>query len=249
MIESDVITTRLSLSELEARCRSETRRYRREKQSDPRFCLEIFQRALRHIDAVAETREVRYQDDAARELLVQLYSDYVKAQINRAALRTTALEDMVQQAWIRFWSAANNGLAFDTLEAALAYLRRATVSTLIEQQRSEAQRRSREESLQLMIERGEPGPSDSNGDPFDAHRRRRFRERCREILGDTIELRVLWMRYSFGLAPNEIAQVLHREQLQIGGRTATARLVSDLLGKIFARLALDGEIRDLLRAD
>src|SRR5262245_24340812 len=145
MTEEGREPTTFPLAELEARCRHEPRRYRRSEPSDSRFCLEIFRRALaltgrtpadRALGSAPatedESRSATYADEEARTTLVRIYSEFIKAHINPAALRNTPLEDLVQQVWLRFWRAANNGLYFPSLEAALRYLERATLSTLIE---------------------------------------------------------------------------------------------------------------------
>jgi RNA polymerase sigma factor (sigma-70 family) len=244
-----------SLTELEQACRRETRRYRRAEASDARFCLEIFCRALRLRSSALgrptanESAAPAYADEEARTVLVRIYSEFIKAQINRAAIRATPIDDLVQQVWLRFWRAANTGLTFTTLEAALNYLKQTTVSMLIEEQRRE-RKRQRDESLhQLVEEAGEEALTDAGADLFSQHTQRRFRERCREVLADPLEYRVFWLRYSMGLAPREIARMLADEDVPINHRAATPRAVSDLLDRSCKRLQLDSEIRALLEGE
>ncbi|NTV65634.1 MAG: hypothetical protein HGA65_19165 [Oscillochloris sp.] len=165
---------------------------------------------------------------------------------------------MIQQVWLRFWQAAANGqLQFRSLEAALSYLRMATVSTVIEAQKL-AWRQAREVALVGAAgeeERPDSVPNNtllqlgSNDTPFDAIQRARFRERCREVIQDPLAYRIFWLRYSLGMAPRDIARQLADAGILIRDRTATPRAVSDLIEQQIARLAIDPEIRDLLQAD
>jgi RNA polymerase sigma factor (sigma-70 family) len=270
MAQQPSLPENMSLPDLEAACRQETRRFRNAGLSDARFCLEIFHRALLHApDHLASTYEIHtqqelaersvpahstatglhYSDEAARIVLVQIYTDYIKAQINREAARMTPLDDLVQQVWLRFWRAANNDLVFHSLEAALNYLKQTTVSTLLENQR-QLRKRQRDTSLEvLMSTTGAPMLIDSSGDLFLEHIQERFRARCREVLTDPFEYRVFWMRYGRGLPPREIARELVGEGVLANARPMTARTVSDLVERCCRRLRTDPEIQDLLRGD
>ena len=260
----------LPLTDLEAACRKETRRYRATEPSDPRFCLEIFRRALLQTDLQSNTfHSVReppqsvergvfeqhahsapsYQDEEARAVLVRIYTEFITANINRTATHTAVLDDLVDQVWLRFWQAANKGLSFSSLEAALTYLKLATISTLIETQRRERKWR-RNVSLQQMVEtNGSEILTDSGADLFAEHIRRRFRARCREVLTDPLEYRIFWMRYGMALPPREIARILSGEGVLIKNRSATARAVSDLLERSCRQLRDDPEIQELLSGD
>lgn len=240
----------LDIAALVAACLRETARWRREGASDSRFCLEIFRRALLRQGAA-------FLDEPAREALVQIYSDHIRANISRKALPGHADDDLVQQAWLRFWQAASNGsLEFLSLEAALGYLRLTTVSTVIEARR-QALRRQRELALADLADgadgadtAGAAALSDAQADaPFEALQRARFRERCRELLDDPLTYYVFWLRYSMGYPPREIAAKLDAMGIRLRGRGPTARAVSDLIERAIQRLAADQEIRDLLQGD
>jgi hypothetical protein len=239
----------LSLVELETACRRETKRHRQGQPSDGRFCLQIFQRAILLSTKRCDNSPPSYADEAARELLYQLYTPFIEANINRKALQTTPHDEMVQQVWLRFWRAANNGLSFFSIEEALSYLKKATVSALLEEQRQYRQH-IRTTSLQALLETSsEDIAIDYRADLFSAYAKQRFRDRVRELLADPIEYRIFQMRYSMMLPPREIARILKQEDILIKGRIPTARAVSDLLERIFERLAEDPEIEDLLRSD
>ncbi|NJO83294.1 MAG: sigma-70 family RNA polymerase sigma factor, partial [Blastochloris sp.] len=188
-----------------------------------------------------------YVDEDARTVLISIYTEFIKAQVSPAATKMMALDDITQQVWLRFWRAANHGLDFPTLSAALNYLKQTTISTLIESQR-QARKRLRDESLQQLSESGDDFQRDGDSDLFSGLTQQRFRSRCREVLSDPLEYRVFWMRYSIGLPPRVIARDLEKEGVQIKGRTPTAGAISDMLDRVFRRLRADKEVQDLLRA-
>lgn len=247
---TELALQQIVLAELVAACRRETVRFQREGESDARFCLEIFRRALRTgtLDEPVNGTAPEYIDEAAREQLVVLYTEYILAQVNRKALPTQAHGELIQDVWRNFWQAANRGLTFDTLAAALAYLRQVTVSEVIKHRRS-GYRRAREESLQALVERvGEERAISPASDLFEAHARSRFRERCAEVIDEPHEYRIFWLRYGLGYSPKEIALHISRP----GFSTAsgyTARNISDILERCFRRLSEDAEIRALLQGD
>ncbi len=239
----------LSLTDLEAGCRRETRQYRKIGSSDPRFCLEIFRRALEYRPPAPTNMQLISPGEDARTLLVQIYTDYIKANINRTALRSISLDDLIQIIWLRFWRSANHGLVFPTLEAALNYIKLTTTSAMIEERRRE-RRQQRQDSLQQLVDTiGEEPLADTAADLFDQHAKVRFRARCREVLTEPLTYRMFWMRYSMGQPPRQIAKDLLSEGVLLKGREPTARLVSDLLEWSCAQLSRDDEIRDLLRGD
>lgn len=246
MVAEEHPFSQLSIAELEQRCRQETQHFRQQQPSDPRYCLEIFQRALRLSPATAS---LGFADELAREVLIGIYTSYIEATINRQAQRTTSLEDLVQQVWLRFWSAATHGLSFGSLQEALSYLRRTTVTTVIEEQR-QLRRRGRDESLQQHIEQvGEAATIDLRSDLFADYVRQGFQERCRALMPDPLDYRIFTMRYGIGLPPREIARALAQEGITLREHEPTARTVSDLLERIFNRLRNDRDIQDLIGED
>ncbi len=239
----------ITLTELVAACKRETARFQHSGTSAPRYCLELFHRALR-LSNTAEAdagTATPYADDAAREQLVLLYTDYILAQINRAAIPSHWRSELVQDVWRNFWQAANHGLAFNTLAAALAYLKQVTVSEVIKYRRRKY-RRAREESLQELTERVGEEPTTETTDLFETHVRTRFRERCAEVIRDSEEYRIFWLRYGLGYRPKEIARLL-TDANPSTSRRYTERNVSDILERCFRRLSEDSESRALLQSD
>jgi DNA-directed RNA polymerase specialized sigma24 family protein len=246
MVVQEIDVRQFSLAELETRCRQETQRFRQQQTSDTRYCLEIVQRALRLIPGSSPPV---FADEAARELLISIYTSHIEANINRQAQRVTSPEDIVQQVWLRFWSAAGRGLHFASLEEALSYLKRATITTIIEEQRQQ-RRKTREESLQQHLEIvGEGATVDPSIDLFADHVRQSFRDRCRLLIPDALEYRIFVLRYGVGLPPRDIARELGAEGIKLRDREPTPRLVSDVLERIFQRLRQDTDISDLIRND
>lgn len=242
---------KLLLAQLEAECRTQTERFLRGETSDSSFCLEIFRRALQHatVEPNENSSAPTYQDEAAREAIIRLYTPLIKTYINRRVLRGRSLEDLCQQVWSRFWQAANRGLDFPTLESALMYIKRATTSTLMEDVRT-AIHEAREIQFPTRHEDdGETTLVDSSADPFEQQRKRQFWERCAELITDPIENRVFRLRYTTFFKPSEIAKLLNQESLLIHGKQPISRAVSDMLERIMKRLANDGQIQDLLGDD
>jgi DNA-directed RNA polymerase specialized sigma24 family protein len=246
--EVDTSLQRFSLDDLGDRCREETRRYRQSQPNDTRYCLEIVRRALRLAAAPGAARPL-FSDEPARELLVRLYTSFIEANISRQIPHDGDFEDLVQQVWARFWSAAANGLDFRSLEEALAYLKRATVSTLISHHR-QRRKRWRDDSLQQQVEAlGDGAMADANADLFAGHVRERFRERCRSLIGDPLDYRIFVLRYGVGLPPRAIAAELAAAGMRLRDREPTPRAVSDVLERLFRRLRQDPDIQDLMRED
>jgi hypothetical protein len=237
-----------SLDRLERACREQTRRHRANLENDPSFCLTIVVRALTLRAPATNDRPAEYADEPARETLVRIYTDFVRANIQRRALGSLSIEDVEQQVWMRFWSAAGTGLKFPTLPAALHYLKLTTMSALMEIKRAEF-RQLRDRSLDEDLEKQGTKFADPRADLDASFVRRRFRARCREVLTDPVDARIYWMRYGMGLKPGIIAFELDAQGVRIRGKVPTARLVSDALDRCFAILAADAEIRDLLQAD
>lgn len=233
-----------TLESLARACREQTERYQRREASDSRSCLEIFRRAL--LLANSDGQSAVYMDEAARELLVQIYTPFIAKQIPRTRPPATPHEDMVSETWRRFWQRANGSMTVESLPAALNYLKKTAAAVVIDDQRAQ-RKHFRNESLEWRVQTlGDTGMIDAEADMFPLHARRRFRQRCAEVLRDPLENRVFWMRYSLGMKPKEIAAQLHDEHLTIREKAPTAASISALLDVIFDRLKQDDELRDLL---
>jgi DNA-directed RNA polymerase specialized sigma24 family protein len=240
----------ISLRELERRCREENRHYRAQGFSDERFCLEIFRRALQRSGRQdgAGAPPV-YVDEPAREQLVLIYTDYIRAQISRRAQHLVHVEDVIHDAWGYFWKSANDqNLVFLSLGAALQYLSRVTLTAVIRHTRR-TRSQQREESLQAMAAEagGEPLLAPYS-DQFDEFARQQFRKRCYACLPDPVAQQIFYLRFGLGYMPREIAAWLNKH-VEVRSLDYTARRVSDILERSFHTLSEDPEIRDLLQGD
>lgn len=239
----------MTLDQVEAACHRETQRFRRDEPNDSRFCLEIFRRALQRLDSKSPGGGPMYANEDARNSLVTIYTGYIEAHISPTHPSTTPRADLVNEVWRRFWLRANSGLDFDSLPGALRFLKLTVVSTLIEDQRVR-RKHWRSRSLEQWMETASQlALADSTAEPFSEHVRRRFRERCREIITDPLERDIFHMRESMGMPARDIARKLRRDGKTIQGKAATPALVSLVLSKIFQRLQQDPEIRELLGGD
>jgi integrase len=117
-IEMEGIPDQMTLAELGARCQREIANFRKGLPYDDRYCLEIFHRAILK------------ENDQAWEWLVNNYSRMVLSWFHSHPRREEALrhepdeEYYVGYTFTRFWQATHNqSLKFDSLAAALRYLK------------------------------------------------------------------------------------------------------------------------------
>jgi DNA-directed RNA polymerase specialized sigma24 family protein len=253
MHEEDVQT--LSLEVLSKRFQEETRRYRKTRDGDPRYGLEIVHRALRLVRprqllSDGAVQPAVYADEDARNVLTACFNDYIKAQLNKHGLRVAQRDpdDLLQEVWTKFWSVDESKRSFETLASFFSYLKLTAVRTLsaaVEQ----GDRRKDEQSIQAMNElAGYDSFADPAADPFTQTAQRRFQERWREIITDPLEQELL-MLYIKGYRPREIAAELVARGMMLNGRLPDSAMVSYRIDSILERLASDPEIGDLLRAD
>jgi DNA-directed RNA polymerase specialized sigma24 family protein len=239
-----------SLPSLEAACRRETEAHRRGKRSDGQYCLEIIRRALVRMTTSGDS-QFKWGDHEAQEVFTRIYSEFIKAQINRRALYDAAsFDEIVQDAWLRFWQAAagSRDLSFPTLGAALSYLQRTAMSALIVHRRRWRDTQRQLSLEQLVSESGDAMLPHDAEDPFSDVTKARFQERIRELLND-LEYRIFALRYHGQLRPQAIAALLREQGVIINNHEPTADSVSNVLERIFKRLEDDPELRDLLQAD
>jgi DNA-directed RNA polymerase specialized sigma24 family protein len=238
----------LALPELLDHCADETRRYRNGQATENQYTLELFQRALRHSAPQGSgQRSPHYSDEAARTALVEIYNGFVRARLCRAPLDPLPLDDMQQQVWLRFWQAANSGLAFDSLEAALGYLNCAVSSTIHETRRS--QQRRREQSLQRLLDDDDDMSMTAASDPGERLFDEWLLNQCCVRLNDPIEAQIFRLRYGSGLPPRAIALALRKQGTLLRKRDADADTVSAVLDTCRRRLRADASLAELLRGE
>src|SRR6266508_1787226 len=96
----------MTLDLLHDRCKSASVKYLRGEASDQSYCLEIFLRALSRAVSAGGTPPV-YPDEEARAVLVSIYTQVIRATINRHALYSSSVDELIQGTWLRFWQWVN----------------------------------------------------------------------------------------------------------------------------------------------
>jgi RNA polymerase sigma factor (sigma-70 family) len=137
----------LDLRELALECANQENLYRRSGKgtSDPRFCYELFRRAVVH------------QDQAAWSLVYQQYESQVVHWVRQNPVFHSTqrpADDFVNEAFARFWRAVSPQKFtknLKTLESVLLYLKKCVASTLYNYQRT-IKREERKESIILEMQ-------------------------------------------------------------------------------------------------
>lgn len=129
-IKMEDLPDQMSLSALVGRCMGEIEHYRHKEPHDDQYCLELFHRAM-----------VKHDPDAW-ELLLQRFSPTVRAWMRNhphreIACRLEPEENYVAHTFTRVWQASiRNTLEFDTLAAALSYLKLSLQAAVIDTMRA-----------------------------------------------------------------------------------------------------------------
>jgi DNA-directed RNA polymerase specialized sigma24 family protein len=228
----------LSLDQLELRCLQETGKWRNKEPNDPEFCLEIFRRALQL--ARERSGDTPHFDEKARALVVKIYTPFIEAHINSRIRRLVELDEVTQEVWLRFWSAARSGLVFDKLPLALGYLRITTLTTIHRMVRIEGQRPGPLSDTYT----GGNEPIAPDADVPAEHERKVLYERMLELIPDRQERLLFLMRYYQGLPPREMVR-----RLALSDQPLQVEEIYTILDRIKKRLAKDPTIRDLLQSD
>lgn len=188
----------MSLTALTDRCISEVNNYSRGEPSSDQYCLELFRRAMLQ------------QDQSAWELLQKRFSPVVRGWMRRHSRREVALrldseENYVAQAFDRFWQATahNQQLEFNTLAAALSYLRASLNGAIMDTLRMYS--RPKEAPL---LDPGHPGelvadePEDDGSELW---------EILHSLLPHEREQRLAYLLFHCGLKPREIVRYCSQE--------------------------------------
>jgi len=175
----------LTVTELAARCRSETDRPA--TQRDERFCLELLRRALAAGDAQA---------------WAAVYAQY-HALVRHWLGRVNDAEDLVQETFARFRQAFSaERLAsgrFPTLASLLAFLRTVAINQRINQARRIEHERKALEKL------GQEGAAVWEADGLDRAQHHELADYIHGLIPDEREWLMLRLSYEFDLTPREIA--------------------------------------------
>lgn len=194
-IEMEDLPDQMSLSALEGRCMSEIEHYRRKEPHDDQYCLEIFHRAMVKHDA------------EAWELLQQRFTPTVRGWMRNHPNRDIACryepeENFVAHTFTRVWRASlRNALEFDTLAAALNYLKLSLQTSVVDSMRAY----SRPKEVPLP----DPG-SDTyySEEPAteDDYSNQELWNVIKSVLPDEREQRLAYLLYHCGLKSREIVR-------------------------------------------
>jgi DNA-directed RNA polymerase specialized sigma24 family protein len=189
--EEEVALSALPLPRIAERCQDESARYARHLDNDPRFCFELFRRAIR---------------DGDHRAWSAVYSQYtqntpiVRAWVEGHSLFPAtgeAADYFINRAFERMWSAldAEKFARFDSLAALLRYLKMCINSAITDYVRS----RRRED---LPLEEAYQHPSPAIG--IEGLREAELWQMIGRRVVDNRERTALICRYGLGMKPNEI---------------------------------------------
>ena len=199
-IEMEDLPDQMSLSALAERCMIEIQRYRRREPYNDRYCLEICHRAM-----------VKH-DPQAWELLQQRFTPTVKAWMRNhpqrdIACRHQSEEDYVADTFVRVWQASmRNRLEFDSLAAALSYLKISLQMAVIDRLR--AYSRPKEAPLPDPGSDAYHSEEPASEDEYGSHE---MWEIIRSLLPNQRERRLAYLLYHCGLKPREVLRLCPNE--------------------------------------
>lgn len=225
-IETDRPPRDMNLAELQSRCWSEIEKFNRKEQNNDQYCLEIFRRAL-----------VR-RDEHAWNILTQRFSGTITAWLRRhpnreAACRLHSEENYVALTMEKLWlgTVRNTSLEFDSLAAALKFMRCTLNSVVIDALRGQA----REAAIP------EAGFDEPAAPDYDSGEE--FWEIIKSLIPDAREQRLAYLLYHCGLKPRQIVQFCPQEFSNVQEIFRMTRNILDRLRRKKDRLRwlLDGE--------
>ncbi len=199
-IEMEDLPAQMSLTALADRCMREIEKYRHKEPYNDQYCLEIFHRAM-----------VKHDPDAW-ELLQKRFSPTVRAWMRNhpqrdVACRHQSEEDYVDEAFVRVWQASTrNTLEFDSMAAALRYLKLCLQGAVIDNLRAY--------SRPIEVPLPDPGsdmyhPEElATGDDYESND---LWETIKSLLPNERERRLAYQLFINGLKPREIVHYCPEE--------------------------------------
>jgi RNA polymerase sigma factor (sigma-70 family) len=224
----------LTLAGIAHRCTRETERYFARQAHDPRFCFELFRRALLH------------RDQRAWEHLYDQYHPLVAGWIRRHSAFSSTGEEVdyfVNRAFEKMWQAVTpeKFSRFADLKSLLRYLQMCVHSTIIDVVR--ANERSAleldEERLAALDERCTPAVERA---AMDEIQRQQFWQEIDARLRNEQERKVVYGSYVLALKPRE----LYAQYQEIFGDITEVYRVKE---NVLARLRRDAELEKLFAQD
>ena len=199
-IEMEDLPAQMSLTALADRCMREIEKYHHKESYNDQYCLEIFHRAM-----------VKHDPDAW-ELLQKRFSPTVRAWMRNHPQRDIACrhqpeEDYVDEAFVRVWQASTrNTLEFDSMAAALRYLKLCLQGAVIDNLRAY--------SRPIEVPMPDPGSDTYHPEELateDDYESNNLWETIKSLLPNERERRLAYQLYINGLKPREIVHYCPEE--------------------------------------
>ncbi len=224
----------LDLGEVIRRCAQETDRFFRRERVDPRYCLELFRRAL------------VLQDQAAWEAIYAQYAPLVLGWVEQHSSFPSVDEEpeyFVNRAFAKMWSAITpeKFRGFDELKAILRYLKMCTGSSIVDHLRQEERYHQAQDPQDLDI-LDQARMSDTERSVLEQMGRELFRRCVEERLHGQAERTVFHAMFVLGMKPREV-------QDQYPELFPTVTDVYRVKQNMVARLRRDKGLRNCLGED
>jgi hypothetical protein len=186
---------RLTLSELDQGCARETERFLRRQDANPRYCFELFRRALRE------------RDERAWECIYQRYTPLVGRWVERHPSYVSSGEDrayFVNRAFERLSSSLTPAFPCSELKQVLRYLQMCVHSVIVDHMRA-----AEHAVVSAQVELSERAPLPDAGVESQVVAgidRDQLWGIVRELCGGGQEYAVLYACYVLGLKPAELCR-------------------------------------------
>ncbi|MFN2197706.1 MAG: RNA polymerase sigma factor [Anaerolineales bacterium] len=225
---------RLTLSGLRHRCAVESDRFFRRQAYDPRYCYELFRRA------------VLEQDEHAWELLYVQYQPLVTGWIERNSLfydTGESAEYFVNRAFEKMWSAISpeKFSRFPDLKSILRYLQMCVHSVVVDHARASERTDVLEEEGEERLTEQEIDARDPEAIALQLQNHHALWQAVEQRLKDNRERCVVYGSYVLGMKPSEV-QELYQAVF------ADVREVYAVKDNLLARLRRDEELQEFLKS-
>lgn len=217
----------LSLQQLSERCATESNLFFNRKAHDPRFCYELFRRAIVE------------KDNLAWEAVHFRYARLVRGWVERHSLLSACEEDgdfLVNEAFAKMWAAIppSRFATFPDLKSLLRYLQLCVGSVITDCSRA---REIETEPLEEWVESQSTAPDGERAALDNLHRQELW-DYLRSQMKNEQEFQVLWFSFVLGMKPAEIAEHAPQQFPQVD-------LVYSLKENILTRLERDEQLAQL----
>ncbi|CAN5862993.1 hypothetical protein BH10CHL1_BH10CHL1_15920 [soil metagenome] len=233
--DTDLLT--LPLATVVQRCQEESERFFHQALNDPRYCHEVFRRAI--VDRTSPAWAFVYTQ----------YTPLVISWVERHASFATSGEDstyFVNRAFEKMWSALGpeKFANFPDLKSLLRYLQLCTASVIVDHTR--ARDHVHFVSALSIDNQDDPGGQYGNigieAPILDEIERQQLWQRIQQRLRSEAEQRLLYYRFALDLMPREICARFPDEFPDV-------KEVYKMLQKILDRLGRDPELKKILSRD